>query len=100
MANNLRICLLVIVCLIFLSVSCEKIAEKQVWMEGDIGFEKLPRTDLIPLDWGDLVSVSSANGEAGWVQLWFQNEKGDIHMAVYNTRKMRLYPNARVFRRE
>ena len=73
---------LILVILIFLSLSCAKI-EPVAPGEGGLVFKALPSPDSIPLEYGNLVSVSSVAGYPHWVQLWFQDENGIIRMVRY-----------------
>ncbi len=74
---------LILVILIFLSLSCTKIEQPAARGRGDLVFKALPSPDSIPLEYGNLVSVSSVAGYQYWVQLWFQDENGILRMVRY-----------------
>ncbi len=63
--------------------SCQKLPESSVGYS--FAMEELPIGDTIPLDWGVLISVSSAHLQyPGWVQLWFQDKEGNVYMVPYD----------------
>jgi len=78
------------VILIFLSLSCAKIGEPVVPGGGDLVFKAMPSLDSIPLEYGNLVSVSSVAGYPYYVQLWFQDENGIIRMVRYGIKENRF----------
>ncbi len=84
---------LIIVILIFLSLSCAKIDQPAAPSEGNLVFKALPSPDSIPLEYGNLISVSSAAGFPHWVQLWFQDENGILRMVRYSIYENRLAKN-------
>lgn len=98
MSVRARICLIA-VGLILLHLSCARLQEELPTGEGDIVLEELPHTDSIPLSWGKLISVSSALNIPNWVQLWFQDEEGNVRMVPYSVRENRLATQARLIRR-
>ena len=98
MSVRAMICLIA-VGLILLHLSCVRLQEEQPPGEGDIVLEELPHTDSIPLSWGKLISVSSALNIPNWVQLWFQDEEGNIRMVPYSVSENRLATQARLIRR-
>ena len=82
--------------LIILHLSCAKLPQNQPAKEGDVAVEKLTQTNSIPSDWGKLISVVNQLDSPNNVQLWFQGEKGDIHLVIYDINHNRLIPNARL----
>ena len=82
---------------IFLT-SCAKLPQTPA-KEGALPMESLAQTNSIPADWGKLVSVTISPDFPRQVQLWFQDEKGDIHLAFYEMAQNKLSPDAIVFRR-
>lgn len=99
MTQQIKVCLLVI-CLALLQFSCTKLPEEREWNVGDVIIEELPYSDSIPSAWGDLISVSNAMGELARVQLWFQNENGEIRMLRYDILQNHLYKQVRLFQRK
>ena len=75
---------LILVILIFLSLSCAKIEQPVAPGEGGLDFKALPSPNSIPLEYGNLVSVSSVAGLPYSVQLWFQDENGILRMVGYS----------------
>ena len=68
---------------IVLLFSCAKLPESSAGYS--FAMEELPLSDSIPLKWGELISVSSANLQyPGWVQLWFQDKEGNVYMVPYD----------------
>jgi hypothetical protein len=87
--------LLVLAGLILLFSSCTKISEEPT--EGDpeaIAIENISQANAVPSNWGKLISVSHRPDFENVFQLWFQDEDGNIRMAVYNMRKNRLLQSA------
>jgi hypothetical protein len=97
MSNLKKLCLIVVV-LVVLQLSCTKLPQKQPVSEGTIATEKLTQTNSIPSDWGKLISVV-IRSDSQWALLWFQNEKGDIHLLGYNVVENRLAADAKLFPR-
>lgn len=92
MLNRIGI-FLIIVILIFLSLSCAKIEQPVAPGEGGLVFIALPSPDSIPLEYGNLISVSSVAGYPYWVQLWFQDENGTLRLVPYGIHKNRFAKN-------
>ena len=53
---------------------------------GELPKERLAFKDALPLDFGDLVSVSSVDGSPSWVQAWFVRPDKSIVVVWVNTR--------------
>ena len=99
MLSRIILCLL-IGFLVLINLSCTKLTEEEPVIKGEVNVEELPYKDAIPANWGKLISVSSSPEVAQWVQLWFENEEGQIRMVAYNIIKNRLSTQARVFHRK
>jgi len=67
--------------------------------EGTLLIEDLAQTDSIPEDWGKLVSVTISPDFPRRSQLWFQDDKGTIHLAFFELQERRLAPKSVVLRR-
>ena len=87
-----------IVILVVFQLSCTKLEQKPA-KEGALPTISLNQTNSIPSDWGKLISTTVSPDSPGLVLLWFQDEKGDIHLASYDMRQNRLSPDAAVIRR-
>ena len=81
------------------SLSCTKL-DRKAGNEGGLPIISLNQSDSIPLDWGKLVSTTISPDDARLVLLWFQNEKGDIHLASYQMAQNKLTATAAVIRRD
>jgi len=99
MLNRVTLCLLVAF-FVLINFSCTKLTEEKPVIEGEITVEELPYKDSIPANWGKLISVSSSPDVSRWVQLWFEDESGNIRMVAYNIIQNRMASQARVFRRK
>jgi hypothetical protein len=88
------------ICLVVLALqlSCTRIPQSPL-KEGALRTIKLGQNDSIPSDWGKLTSAVIAPDFPSQVQLWFQDEKGEIHMAVYDSVQGKLGPIAKVLPR-
>ena len=95
MSNRSRL-FVIATALIVLHLSCVKLPQKQPAKEGDVAVERLTQTNSIPSDWGKLISVVNQLDSPNRVQLWFQGEKGDIHLVVYDINHSRLISYARL----
>jgi hypothetical protein len=98
---------MLIVVLGLLPLSCAKIpederlrlAEEYLVKEGLVA-EELPYADSIPSEWGNLVSVSSVADRPYMVQLWFQDENGNLRIADYHISMSRFAKHFRVIHRK
>ena len=90
----LRTCFCVVAVTLLLPLSCTKLPERVPLEKGTIAVERMPGTDSIPSNWGSLVAVTNRPDVAHVFQLWFQDEDGDVRMAVYNMTLNSLLPNA------
>jgi hypothetical protein len=90
---------LVMCAILVLSVSCRRLGEPGRG-EQHLALEKLTQPDSIPAKWGKLVSVSSVPAFENWVQLWFQDDEGNIRVVPYNVRGNYLSSQAMVIRRD
>lgn len=82
-----------------LQLSCTKIPQSPA-TEGALPTIDIVQTNSIPSEWGKLVSVVISPDFPRRVQLWFQNEKGDIYLAFYEMSQRKLAPKAVVFSRQ
>ena len=61
--------------------------------------EALPSTDVVPLSWGKLVSVTYVpTVDASF--LWFQDDAGNVRAVRFNNGTQRMWPQARLVRRQ
>jgi hypothetical protein len=81
-----------------LQMSCTKIQQPSA-EGGALTTEKLAQTNLIPSDWGKLISVAISPDFPRLAQLWFQDEKGDIRLVFYEMSQNKIRPTAVLFRR-
>lgn len=91
------VCMLVL-SLAVLSLSCVEKPEWAVSGGGDVVTEDLPYKDAIPLNWGQLVSVTVPDEDYRY-QLWFQDGAGNVRMVGYDLRANKLLPQCRLFSR-
>ena len=75
------LCLLIIV---LFPLSCTKLDQVTTIGTSSLAMEELPGDGSIPADYGNLISVSSLDQYPTMVQLWFQNEDGDLRMVQYS----------------
>ncbi len=99
MLNRVTLCLIVTF-FVFINLSCAKLAEENPAKVGEITVEELPYKDSIPASWGKLISVSRSPDVSRWVQLWFEDESGNIRMVAYNIVQNRMASQARLFLRK
>lgn len=66
---------------------------------GELPEEALPSTDVVPLAWGKLISVTYVpTVDASF--LWFQDDAGDVRAVRFNNSTQRMWPQARLVRRK
>jgi hypothetical protein len=82
--------------LIVLLLSCTKLPEAT---EGDLGMQVLPLGNTLPVQWGNLVAVTSASEYASYVQLWFQDKNGNVYLVGYNVLKNKFALKYRYIKR-
>lgn len=92
--------LLIGVLFIIFTISCTKLPESTIEVEGNLSMESVDIGDSIPLEWGDLISVSNVNKYEDWVQLWFQDNEGNIFMLSYNISQNRFFDRVKVLHRK
>ena len=95
--SNLRKLGTILMVLVVFQLSCTKL--KQAPTEGALPIIGLNQTNSIPSDWGKLISTTISPDSPRLVLLWFQDEKGDIHLASYNMGQNKLSADAAVIRR-
>ena len=88
----------VVTILIVFLVACTKLPQNPA-EEGALLIEDMARTDSIPAEWGNLVSATISPENPSRVQLWFQDDKGTIHLSFYEMKQRQLAPNAVAFGR-
>jgi hypothetical protein len=60
--------------------------------------EDLPSTDIVPLDWGALVSATPIP-ETAATALWFQDDSGTVRAVGFDHQRKKLWEGAVVIRR-
>ena len=76
-----------ILCLVFLLPlisSCAKMYEEETAVPGGLQFTDIDLKGSIPLEYGELVAVTSSDTYPGWAQLWFEKEDKTIVMVAVN----------------
>ncbi len=84
MGRQILVCAVLVVFTVCMG-SCAKLPDTTE--QNDEGFMKMELaevSDTIPASWGKLISVSSASQFPMMVQLWFQDNDGNIYMIPYN----------------
>ncbi|MBW1674074.1 MAG: hypothetical protein JRJ45_10610 [Deltaproteobacteria bacterium] len=81
--KEMFLCLLIVV---LLPLSCTRLDQLTTVGASSLAGEKLPGDGSIPVGYGNLISVSSLDQHPHMVQLWFQNEDGELRMVRYSLR--------------
>lgn len=81
-------------------LSCTKMPEEQVRTEGRLAMEVAELKGGIPLAWGNVISVCSINRSLDWVQVWFQDNDGNIYMIPYHVEANVFHDNYRYMKRQ
>ena len=87
---------LVLLPVVLLSFSCERIPEKET--HDDVAVEWLEDDDAIPMEFGQLVAVSTRPNQIT-TRLWYVDEEGTVRIVGYGNRTSRLELRVRVLRR-
>lgn len=61
---------------------------------GELPKERLPYMDAVPLEYGDLVSVTTTADHPTWAQAWFVRPDKSIVVVWVNTRTGSMLPDA------
>ena len=98
MLRRTAACSLVLV-VVVVTTSCTRLPRSGTPGEGgELAINTLRFTDSIPLEWGDLISVTRGS-HPDHSLLWLQDEQGDIRVVGYNRITQRLSSGARVIGR-
>jgi len=81
-------------------MSCAKLPESQIKIEGNVKMEIAKLGDSIPMTWGSMISVSSVSQFPGWVQVWFQDNNGNVYMIPYHVESNTFHTNYRYMKRK
>jgi hypothetical protein len=84
---------------LMLGVSCQRLGEPARG-EQALKVQVLEHTGSIPASWGKLVTTSSCPAAKEWIQLWFQDDAGNLRMVAYNLEKNTLLGQAILFPRD
>ena len=82
-----------ILLVLLIQISCTKLPQAPKG-EGAFATVDIIQTNSIPAEWGKLVSATVSPDFPRRVQLWFQNEAGEIHLAFYEMPQRQLAPKA------
>ena len=87
---------------IVLLFSCAKLPDESSTGSTEYSFamKQLPMADTIPLNWGELVTVSSVSLYPGWVQLWFHDKEGNVYMVPYDVQVKKFSQYYRYLKRK
>ncbi len=83
MVRQILVCVVLVVFTACLG-SCAKLPDTGQHNKQYIKMEISDIGDFIPASWGKLISVSSASKYPMMVQLWFQDNDGNVYMIPYN----------------
>jgi len=83
MGRKTLVCGVMVILIAFL-MSCAKLPDTGQKTEGNMKMELAEFGDTVPPAWGKLVSVSSASQFPMMVQLWFQDNEGNVYMIPYD----------------
>lgn len=84
MGRQILVCAVLVVFTVCMG-SCAKLPNTTE--QNDNGYLKMELAEVgntIPASWGKLISVSSASQYPMMVQLWFQDNDGNVYMIPYN----------------
>lgn len=100
MLGRTGICIVAIVLVLF-TISCTRLSEESIAIEGEqMAKVKMAHLDSIPSKWGNLISVSSVPEYTTYVQLWFQDEDGNVRMVPYSIKRNQMISHFRLIHRK
>ena len=82
-----------------LNANCRKVVT-DVPPPGQLDKISLENLELIPLEYGELVSVTTHSQYEGWAQLWFVDEDRTIRMVRVQFHTNRLHENVLIIPRK
>ena len=89
-----------LVALLIVPLACKPIPRAGTpGQNGELAEEALPSTDVVPLAWGKLISVTYVPTVDASI-LWFQDDAGDVRAVRFNNSTQRMWPQARLVRRK
>ena len=83
MGRQFLVCAVLVVFTICLG-ACAKLPDTAQNDKENLRMELAEVGDALPASWGKLISVSSVSQYPSWVQLWFQDNYGNVYMIPYN----------------
>lgn len=92
-----------VIAVLLSALACTRVPAFVPESEGGVALESLKDRGSIPAGWGTLVTVTtSATSEHGTphLQLWFQDQEGNVREAAFDPQTNQFLPNARLFRRK
>jgi len=92
--KNVFIFILLLSLTIFLTISCEKIPEKEVGQKGKLQKIVIENLNGIPASYGPLFAVTANGSHPGWAQLWFVDDQNTIRMVRVNFHSYEIKENA------
>jgi len=98
MRRFVRLLLPVAVLGLALSLGCTKLPTHDA-EPGPLDVATVELSDSIPLEFGDLVAVTTNETFPGWAQLWFQREDSSIVTVYVNYKEQKLEHQALVIPR-
>lgn len=87
-----------ILILILLFISCQKVVQESV-APGQLEKAKMENLAEIPLDYGNLISVTTHAQYEGWAQLWFVDQQSTIRMVRVQFHTNRIHEHVLVIPR-
>ncbi len=81
-------------------LSCQKLPESNRAVAGPLKVESLPSLDAIPLEYGNLVAVTSSSDNPGRAQLWFEKQDKTIVVVRVDYVRGVPYPTALIIPRK
>jgi hypothetical protein len=95
-----NVMLLILIFAAALCLSCARLDDMQDSGASAFAVEQLPQDGSVPGKYGDLVAVSSVEGYPDNLQLWFQDEKGDLRLVRFSVRRNQFMGAAQMIPRK
>ena len=95
--SRMGLACLLLICI--LEFSCQKLEPLSPARTGPMKIEQLKSLDAIPIEYGNLVAVTTAGPSPEWAQLWFEKPDKTIAVVKVQWQQGYLYQNVTVFPR-
>ena len=81
---------LALLCVLALTASCRRLEQRGPQASGGIPADHLADGMVLPADWGSLISVPASDRFPDAMQLWLQDNGGNVRVVAYSLTQNKL----------